>query len=66
MSGEKTMNTFESELAIEQRQDNGPSADFICAISELLDTDPKDLLVELGYYNSDEAPSGSHQADPTR
>ncbi len=30
---------------------HGPSADFICAISEFLDTDPNDLLVELGYYN---------------
>jgi len=29
---------------------HGPSADFIYAISEFLDTDPKDLLVELGYY----------------
>ena len=27
-----------------------PSADFIHAISEFLDTDPADLLVELGYY----------------
>ena len=27
-----------------------PSADFIHAISAFLDTDPDDLLVELGYY----------------
>lgn len=27
-----------------------PSADYINAISEFFDTDPKDLLVELGYY----------------
>lgn len=27
-----------------------PSADFIHAISEFFDTDPSDLLVELGYY----------------
>jgi hypothetical protein len=27
-----------------------PSADFIHAVSEFLDTDPKDLLTELGYY----------------
>ena len=32
---------------------HGPSADFIYAISEFLDTDPKDLLVELGYYASE-------------
>ena len=31
---------------------NGPSVDFIHAISEFLDTDPTDLLVELGYYDS--------------
>ncbi len=31
-----------------------PSADFINAISRFLDTDPDDLLVELGYYSSDE------------
>ena len=34
---------------------HGPSADFICAISEFLDTDPSDLLVELGYYKADPA-----------
>jgi len=33
-----------------------PSADFIHAISRFLDTDPDDLLVELGYYTRDEAP----------
>ncbi len=27
-----------------------PSAEFINAISEFFDTDPSDLLVELGYY----------------
>ena len=32
-----------------------PSADFIHAISEFLDTDPDDLLVELGYYTRDDA-----------
>lgn len=31
-----------------------PSADFITAISQFLDTNPDDLLVELGYYSSDE------------
>ncbi len=28
-----------------------PSADFIQAVSQFLDTDPSDLLVELGYYS---------------
>lgn len=32
-----------------------PSADFIHAISEFLDTNPEDLLVELGYYTRDDA-----------
>ncbi len=31
-----------------------PSADFIQAISEFLDTDPNDLLLELGYYTRDD------------
>ncbi len=31
-----------------------PSVDFIQAISEFLDTDPADLLVELGYYTREE------------
>lgn len=30
-----------------------PSAEFINAISEFFDTDPSDLLAELGYYNRD-------------
>lgn len=31
-----------------------PSAGFIEAISRFLDTDPDDLLVELGYYSSED------------
>ena len=31
-----------------------PSAEFINAISRFLDTNPDDLLVELGYYSTDE------------
>ena len=34
-----------------------PSAAFIQAISAFLDTDPSDLLVELGYYDRAETPS---------
>ncbi len=30
---------------------NAPSAEFINAVSEFLDTDPSDLLRELGYYD---------------
>ncbi len=35
-------------------QTAAPSVDFINAISEFFDTDPRDLLVELGYYTRDE------------
>ncbi len=41
-----------------------PSADFIQAISRFLDTDPDDLLVELGYYSSDEAPDAQQGPVP--
>ncbi len=34
-------------------QSAAPSASFIEAISRFLDTDPDDLLVELGYYSSE-------------
>ncbi len=32
-----------------------PSAEFINAISEFFDTDPSDLLVELGYYKREKS-----------
>ena len=35
-------------------QHAAPSADFIHAISQFLDTNPHDLLVELGYYSREE------------
>ena len=31
-----------------------PSAEFVRAVSDLLDIDPDDLLAELGYYNRSE------------
>jgi hypothetical protein len=34
-----------------------PSLKFIHAVSEFLDTDPSDLLVELGYYSREENPA---------
>jgi hypothetical protein len=36
---------------------SAPSAEFIHAISEFFDTDPSDLLLELGYYTRTEAES---------
>lgn len=38
----------------EAEQSAAPSADFIHAISEFLDTNPDDLLLELGYYEREE------------
>jgi hypothetical protein len=62
-SGEKTMNPTEShfDASVEPKQDNVPSADFICAISDFLDTDPGDILQELGYYDRDETLSDGRQ-----
>lgn len=33
----------------------GPSQDFIRAVAELLETDPDDILAELGYAHAEEA-----------
>lgn len=38
---------------------DGPSADFIQAISRFLDTDPSDLLREMGYYRREDEESTS-------
>ena len=32
----------------------GPSLDFIRAVAELLETDPDDILAELGYAHNEE------------
>jgi hypothetical protein len=42
------MNT---DTTADLKPSNTPSADFVRAISDLLDTDPADLLAELGYYD---------------
>jgi hypothetical protein len=34
---------------------DGPSVDFICKVSQFLDTDPNDILAELGYYSTEDA-----------
>ena len=47
------MNTEAEMLHYGQEQAAAPSADFIQAISRFLDTDPDDLLVELGYYRDE-------------
>ena len=54
------MNTEAEMLAPGTMQADAPSVDFIHAISEFFDTDPDDLLVELGYYSREES------SDPAR
>lgn len=49
------MNTDPAETFAEA--DAAPSAAFVQAISHFFDTDPQDLLVELGYYQRDDAGS---------
>lgn len=49
------MNTEAEMLSPGTDQAATPSPDFITAISRFLDTDPDDLLVELGYYASDDS-----------
>jgi hypothetical protein len=46
--GDKKMNT---DTIADAKSTNAPSADFVRAVSDLLDTDPVDLLTELGYYD---------------
>lgn len=59
------MNTEAEMLAPGTMQADTPSVDFIHAISEFLDTDPDDLLVELGYYSREES-AASDSAAPAR
>ena len=42
---EETTTTDETEM---------PSAEWVKAVSDFLDTDPADLLAELGYYDRSE------------
>jgi hypothetical protein len=48
------MNT---DTTADRKPANTPSADFVRAISDLLDTDPADLLDELGYYDRTRLPA---------
>ena len=48
------MNTEAEMLTPGTEMSAAPSVDFIHAISQFLDTDPDDLLVELGYYSREE------------
>jgi hypothetical protein len=48
------MNSEAEMLPSGSEQTATPSVDFIHAISAFFDTDPDDLLLELGYYTRDE------------
>ena len=43
------METLEREWQSAEVATEGPSADFIRAVAELLETDPDDILSEMGY-----------------
>lgn len=48
------METNQAEwMSAESAPAAGPSRDFIRAVAELLETDPDDILAELGYAHSE-------------
>ena len=50
------METNQAEWrSAEDAATNVPSLDFIRAVAELLETDPDDILAELGYAHNEEA-----------
>ena len=46
------METNQMEWRSAETTTEGPSLDFIRAVAELLETDPEDILAELGYVSS--------------
>lgn len=48
------MQPTETENTTTETENEMPSAEFVRAVSDLLDTDPTDLLAELGYYERSE------------
>ena len=49
------METNQAEWMRAEDTTEGPSLDFIRAVAELLETNPDDILAELGYSHSEEA-----------
>lgn len=47
------METMQTEWIHTENATEGPSVDFIRAVAELLETDPEDILAELGYSHSE-------------
>ena len=50
------METNQMEWRSAEPMAQGPSLDFIRAVAELLETDPEDILAELGYVSAEEMP----------
>ncbi len=50
------MDTNQMEWRNAETTAAGPSLDFIRAVAELLETDPEDILAELGYVSAEELP----------
>jgi hypothetical protein len=52
----KNMETNQMEWRRAETMAEGPSLDFIRAVAELLETDPEDILAELGYVSAEALP----------
>lgn len=48
------MEMNQAEWRSAENTTEGPSLDFIRAVAELLETDPDDILAELGYAHNEE------------
>jgi hypothetical protein len=55
-------NELETAIATSEIE-AAPSAEWVKAVSEYLDTDPSDLLAELGYYDRPEETRSDNTAD---
>jgi hypothetical protein len=52
----KNMETNQMEWRNAETMAAGPSLEFIRAVAELLETNPEDILAELGYVSAEEMP----------
>ncbi len=50
------METNQMEWRNAETMAAGPSLEFIRAVAELLETNPEDILAELGYVSAEEMP----------
>lgn len=54
----------ENGMSVGATPDAAPSADFVRAVSDFFDTDPADLLSELGYYDRSGGAEARALAEP--